>query len=240
MKQYLRWVMSRLYFSLLYRFHKPSVPKILMYHSVGDSGSLSITEREFQTQMAFLDARYRFAPLSEVVTENDKESVALTFDDGYRDFYDTALPILRENDIPATVFVVGSSLTEGEDPAFLKPTMSIDQLCELADDPLITIGNHTQSHQDLTSLPKTEQRDEIMHGKRIIENHIGVRVSQFAYPGGAYDDHSVSVVRDTHDCAVTVDKPWGSYSSYTLPRIHAHDAELFRWGLNSFSHLIHR
>ncbi|WP_424002652.1 polysaccharide deacetylase family protein [Haloarcula salina] len=211
-----------------------------MYHSVGDSGSLSITEREFQTQLAFLDARYRFVTLSEIVTKNDKESVALTFDDGYRDFYDTALPILRENDIPATVFVVGSSLTEGKVPGFRKPTMTIDQLCELADDPLITLGNHTQSHQDLTSLPQKEQKNEIIHGKRIIEDQVGVCVSQFAYPGGAYDDHSVSVVKDTHDCAVTVDKPWSSYSNHTLPRIHAHDAELVRWGLNSTSHLLHR
>jgi len=211
-----------------------------MYHSVGDRGSLSISEQEFRTQLAFLNERYQFAALSDVVTGNKDETVALTFDDGYQDFYDTALPILREKDIPATVFIVGSTLTKGGVSGFSKPTMTLDQLCVLADDPLISLGNHTQTHQDLTTLHQIEQREEIIRGKQTIEDCVGVQVSKFAYPGGAYDDHSVSVVEDTHDCAVTVNKPWGTYSKHTLPRIHAHDEELARWELNTFSHLYHR
>ena len=85
---------------------------ILMYHSVNESGDFfSVTPAQFRSQMELLHKRgYEVVSLPEICsrltarTLSGKE-VAITFDDGYRDNYTHAFPILKEFAFPATIFV---------------------------------------------------------------------------------------------------------------------------------------
>lgn len=99
---------------------------ILMYHRVCDPmegvqdyspNGMSVTPREFRMQMDFVRRRYDVVPLSRLVAAVRRESAftpgmcAVTFDDGWRDVYLHALPVLRELSIPATVFLTAGFTT---------------------------------------------------------------------------------------------------------------------------------
>ena len=102
---------------------------ILRYHSVSatSSGSytyvsphISIPPETFEAQMAFLAGRYRCLRLDEVVEALaggrtlPNNAVVVTFDDGYRDNYENAYPILRRHGIPAMFYVATGCLEGGE------------------------------------------------------------------------------------------------------------------------------
>ncbi len=95
---------------------------ILTYHRVNDDmdpcfPATPITA--FAVQMEALTRSYKVLPLEELVKrarEKDlpADSVAITFDDGYRDNYENAFPILRRLDLPATVFLVSGVVEKNE------------------------------------------------------------------------------------------------------------------------------
>jgi peptidoglycan/xylan/chitin deacetylase (PgdA/CDA1 family) len=102
---------------------------ILRYHSVGDdhgpepfyiAPSLSIPRQGFDAQMRFLRERYRPTALDEIVEaiRTDRPlpagAVAVTFDDGYRDNYTHAFPVLRKFGIPATFYITTGCVEDGE------------------------------------------------------------------------------------------------------------------------------
>lgn len=92
---------------------------VLMYHRihspVTDPWQISVSAENFREQMQVLRDHYRVVSVDELVRQVqsgniDDGSVALTFDDGYRDNYETARPILEEFAIPATFFITDSYL----------------------------------------------------------------------------------------------------------------------------------
>ncbi len=93
---------------------------ILMYHRVLEDvpydkiytqPGMSVTETTFDRQMAWLKKKFKVLPLEQILPANENggrsenDSVAITFDDGWRDNYTRALPILKKHSIPATVFL---------------------------------------------------------------------------------------------------------------------------------------
>jgi peptidoglycan/xylan/chitin deacetylase (PgdA/CDA1 family) len=87
-------------------------PRILMYHRfVAEPGSGAVSARSFEKQVAHIAQHYRPMTVSEMIRccfEGEKlprHAIAITVDDGYRDFYDIAWPILRRYGVPATFYV---------------------------------------------------------------------------------------------------------------------------------------
>src|SRR5690606_13570242 len=113
-------------------------------------------------------------------------SAAITFDDGYRNNYDTAWPVLREFGWPFTLFV-SSDLVGSNDRLYL----NWDQLREMADNG-VTIANHGISHlyllaredgeDDSAWLQRIER--EILNAEAKIEQETGQSHKLFAYPYG--------------------------------------------------------
>jgi peptidoglycan/xylan/chitin deacetylase (PgdA/CDA1 family) len=86
-------------------------PRILMYHRINDGSSAEgISVDSLRWQLKQIKENFRVLPLDEMVEASTQNSlpdnaVALTFDDGYRDFYDHAYPLLKEFELPATLFL---------------------------------------------------------------------------------------------------------------------------------------
>lgn len=105
---------------------RATLPKftILCYHRIGAGGIPLFSElppEVFQAQMRFLRRYYRVVSLDELSEEMEKptrngHAVAVTFDDGYRDLYTRALPILKKYQIPATVFLPVVCIETGQVP----------------------------------------------------------------------------------------------------------------------------
>ncbi len=162
---------------------------ILTYHSIDASGSvISLALEQFRRHMEILaEKRVRVARLGEV--RSMPGAVALTFDDGYRNFLRAAAPILEEHGFPATVFVVSGYCGKHNDwpsqPAGI-PKIALMDWADLAEASSrgFELGAHTISHPHLTRLERAEARREMRMCKADIEDRLGVRVEALAYPYG--------------------------------------------------------
>ena len=98
---------------------------LLHYHSVSSEGvyrtpTIAVSPAMFERQMAFLAAHYRVISLDDVVDCIEQRrpfpprAVAITFDDGYLDNHEVALPILRRHGLTATFFVTAGPVVRGD------------------------------------------------------------------------------------------------------------------------------
>lgn len=188
---------------------------VIMYHDIiEERGRQSVwfdcTVEEFSKQLELIQvAGYTPISLKQLhehltgqATEMPEKPIVLTFDDNYQGFYDYALPLLKENQFPAAIFVhtnfVGN--TEGA-----HPKMTWDTLRELIKDPLITIGSHTVTHPNLEGMDEFTQRHELEDSKKDLEEQLGIKIDYLAYPEGKYDETSVQLTKELgYTMAVTV------------------------------------
>ena len=174
-------------------------PLILTYHSISDGDSpLKIAPKLFAQQMEWLHANVHTVPLGEIVAAIRAgktlpyRTVVLTFDDGFRDFYLNAAPVLRRLKLPCTVFLAsgytGRTNAWPGQPAWVKKEelLSWQEVSELDDDGF-TFGAHTVNHPDLTALPISLAEREIVASKAQIEEYLGKPVEFFAYPYGRWN-----------------------------------------------------
>ena len=183
------WPMARAFSS----GSRPRIP-ILMYHSVQDGNAnpqpyyeTNISPQTFASQMKQLrDAGYLTLSIEhglEFLREGiaGQKAVVITFDDGYRDFYEAAFPILLECGFRATVFLI-------TDKTANRPARFKDRVCLTWNDVRelhskgITFGSHTTTHPELKFLSMEKVEDEIARSKKIIEDQIGAPVRSFSYP----------------------------------------------------------
>ena len=176
---------------------------ILTYHSLDLSGSVvSAAPSEFENQMNALAANgFRGTSLREAVKHREQtgtwpaQTVVLTFDDGFANFYEVAMPVLARHGFTATVFIISGYMGGQNDwdapPAGLGvlPILSWPQAAELARAG-IEIGSHTQTHRDLRHCSPSEVEHELTASCADIEEHLGLRPKSFAYPYGAVNDLS--------------------------------------------------
>lgn len=176
---------------------------VLMYHNIGipPKGarlrSLYVLPRMFRFQMWYLKAAgFRVAPLGEVLgvingSACDEKLVALTFDDGFMDFYENAFPVLREHDYPSTVFIVSDmagkeNLWDYKETGVKKQLLDWGRITEMKDKG-VSFGSHTKTHPFLSRLSEKEMTEEIGGSKRGIEERLNLPVEFFCYPYGDYN-----------------------------------------------------
>jgi peptidoglycan/xylan/chitin deacetylase (PgdA/CDA1 family) len=169
---------------------------ILMYHSISDGAEDAVSPyyrtatrpAVFAQHMALLRAEgYRVVSLQTGLPEfrsgssDNGKTVVLTFDDGLRDFYTSAFPILREHGQTASVFLPTAFI--GDQPGHFKgqECMTWSEARELHEAG-IEIGSHTVNHPRLYELGFDDIRAELANSKAVIEDRLGSAVVSFAYP----------------------------------------------------------
>ncbi|MBI2120537.1 MAG: polysaccharide deacetylase family protein [Parcubacteria group bacterium] len=111
--------------------------------------------------------------------------VILTFDDGWKNQYEYAFPLLKEFDTTATFFIFTNAVGRGNH-------LTWEQLREMRDAG-ISIEAHTKFHPYLKKITdQKELANEIAGSKKILEEELGVSVTSLAYPFGQYDDASMA------------------------------------------------
>lgn len=177
-------------------FNPPGIP-ILAYHSVADDQSVISTPCQmFKLQMKYLKRHgYRVVSLQTLLSLQinkkpiPREMVVLTFDDGLKDFYQSAWPVLKNLNFSATVFVPTDYIGDesrwyaqyGLTPV---PMLNWNQITELSDDN-VDIQSHGCSHRPLTELDTKDLQKELYLSKEILENRLGKAVNIFCCPQGA-------------------------------------------------------
>jgi peptidoglycan/xylan/chitin deacetylase (PgdA/CDA1 family) len=182
----------------------PRVP-ILVYHSVSDSpfpyiSRFAVPPDTFRRHLAAIAERgCTTLTVSEYVDALTAGSgnvpdrtVVLTFDDGYEDFYEHALPALDDFDMTATLYVTSGFLRDFDDgsaAAARGRMMNVKQL-QAAADAGTEVGGHTHSHPELDTLRPSHAREEIERCKVLLTESLGRAIRSFAYPHG-YSSASV-------------------------------------------------
>jgi len=149
---------------------------VLIYHRVGagQGQEMDLPMATFRRQMEWLSTNADVVPLAEGLDRLaegpfQRDRVAITFDDGYREVFTRAWPVLRDLALPATVFLA-TGFVEGESPAPIRPgagdrgeppaALGWDQVGEMAATGLVGVGSHTHTHRDLDRLSAAEAADE--------------------------------------------------------------------------------
>ena len=198
---------------LEHRFRSKIV--IVMFHRVDDASPdnhLVHSSSKFEEYCEFFRKHFRVVPLSEQVAACNAGNAAdlggtlsITLDDGYRDNFEVAAPILRRLNLPATFFVVtgfvGTQTVAPWDRHLLRQPgwMDWDQLRTLASQGF-EIGCHSDSHLDLGTADPVTVRADLQLSKRKLEEQLGRPAQLFAYPFGGPDnisDVSLKLVRET-------------------------------------------
>jgi peptidoglycan/xylan/chitin deacetylase (PgdA/CDA1 family) len=181
--------------------------RILFYHRVSDDrDELAVTPAAFAEQMDYLASEaYRVVDVLSAIDllESGKplaRTVALTFDDGFLDLAEHALPILSERGFNATVFVA-PAVTDGrasfswyrEQPP---PLLAWEDIVELDRDGTLRFEAHSLTHPNLPALDDDEAREEIAGSKLELENHLGRVVRAFSYPTGLFGEREERMVAE--------------------------------------------
>lgn len=168
---------------------------IFLYHSVRSGRhAYSVRPETFDAQLRYLrDSGYSFVTLGALVGHLRRgeplplKPAVLTFDDGWQNQYQNALPILEKYGAVATFFVSPDGLGHGIQ-------MSWAQVKDLAKRGM-EIGSHTRHHPFLARIGSEGRlRDEIAGSKAILEKELGRPVTVFAYPYGSKNDRVVAAV----------------------------------------------
>jgi peptidoglycan/xylan/chitin deacetylase (PgdA/CDA1 family) len=191
---------------------------ILMYHNIGvpPSGArlrnLYVRKGAFARQMFLLRMLgYQGLSMSDAMPYLRGEKIGrvavITFDDGYVDTLEKALPILQKYSFSATCYFI--SQRNGQyndwDAASLnvrKPLMSNDQICAWHSAGM-EVGAHSRTHPRLTNCSDAELKNEISGSKSDLEMLTGNTVSQFCYPYGDLDERVSSAVHHAGFVAAT-------------------------------------
>jgi len=174
----------------------PAPTRILTYHSIGYRRyEMNVTPKAFARQIEWLSENVPVISLKDAAA--GVAGVALTFDDGYRDNLTNALPILEQNNCPATIFVVSGHLgatlpfdTEPESGQLL----SVDEL-KLVAARGFQIGAHTRTHPRLATLSEVQQDEEIRGCRFDLEQILGQPVDVLAYPFGSALDYNATSMK---------------------------------------------
>lgn len=196
-------------------------PRILIYHQVGvDFGrEMEVSTSSFRRQLDWIELHGEFAGLETAIERRHEPSstklFVLTFDDGFEDVYRNAFPLLKERGIPFTLYLTTDPIETGEplDPRYpdAKP-LTWDQVNEMANSGLMTVGAHTHSHPDLRSVSPDRIAHELTHSNGLIEERTGKRPRHFTYPWGWWSEAADAEARQRYATA-TVGSGWKGASA---------------------------
>ncbi len=193
---------------------QPERIKVLMYHRVVRDERLSTTASRYSIQADVLEKQLQTLEKLgyTAITFRDYElyrrgelnlprkPVIITFDDGYRDTYTAAYPLLREYGMKAVVFVVAdqnvrtNEWDEGLDitPALLMTPSEILEMHSAG----FEIGSHSLTHRRLTELPRADAWHEISRSRIMLEMLLNAPVLTFSYPYGLLNQSLKELVRE--------------------------------------------
>jgi peptidoglycan/xylan/chitin deacetylase (PgdA/CDA1 family) len=218
---------------------------VLFYHRVADSypNGWTMPTATFARQLGWIKQRYDVVDLAEAQRRiasgrNSRPTVAITFDDGYAENMQFAVPLLLKEQVPFAYFVstnhVFGQRSFPHDEAAGRPLEpnSVSQLREMAAAG-VEIGAHNRNHVHLGIASARVMEDEIVGSKRDLEQALEREVRYFAFPYGQPSDLSTAAFEIAYRAGYRgVCSAFGGYNfpgddEFHLRRIHA-DCELGR------------
>ncbi len=214
----------------------PNVPILLYHHIEKGRTRWHVSPQKFEQQLAFLAANgYHTVSMTAYLdaVQNDTplpdKPVVLTFDDGYRDNYVNAFPLLKKYVMIGTFFIVTGQVGY---PA----SMTWDEIAEMQRAGM-EIGAHTIHHPFLTRLPALRAFTEIFMSRLELMTRLKTPIQVFAYPYNDYNETVAGYARLAGfraACIVAPHKGYRAGNLFEIPRLTV----LSRIKLKSFSLMV--
>ena len=191
----------------------------------------AVAPAEFERQMEHVAGYAKLVSLEEVLEylrgkPLQQDVVAVTFDDGYEDFVDQALPILDKYNVPVTLF---ASL-----PSTVRRELGTDRPLvseSVRDLPAqVGVGSHGLTHRKLKHLSRDEVRKELVEPRHSIRERFGKTPRFLAYPKGSFSPHTMELAREAgYEAAFTTLPRAASKKDnlFALPRVEVHASTSF-------------
>jgi peptidoglycan/xylan/chitin deacetylase (PgdA/CDA1 family) len=174
---------------------------VVAFHNIQDtidSWGLTVGADLFERFCRFFMRHFHVVPLKDVVHRLERRlplerRLAITFDDGYRDNFENAVPVLEKLSLPATFFVVSDWIGSDVVPWWDRERgvrhawMTWDQV-RLLRRKGFDIGGHTRTHVDLGTVGPRRAKEEILGARHELEKQLDGPVELFAYPYGRRDN----------------------------------------------------
>ena len=220
---------------------KRIVVPTLCFHSVRnnlDGDSFAVTPEKFTEIMKFVSEKFGTWDMNELhlliaekkfISEN---KVLITFDDGYKDNYDIALPILRRFGVKAVFFLLppffGKNNLWNPRSEVIIDHLSVDEARLIANEGH-TIGSHGMTHQRLTKFSDSIIESALRESKSQLESLFGSTVSCYAYPYGATDSRVNKIAKKIYTYSFGVDNTPEDWNELDLSQIRRE----FVWPTNT-------
>jgi peptidoglycan/xylan/chitin deacetylase (PgdA/CDA1 family) len=223
---------------------------VMFYHRIADHAAVpwSHTNAEFKRQMRWLKDRFEMISLEEVQRRiasgrNERMAACITFDDGYAENCDQAIPFLIEEQIPCTYFVSTYYVLE-QQPfphdvklGFRLSPNTVAQIRTMSDAG-IEVAGHTRTHPDMGQIhDENRLNEEFVMAGRELEDMVGRRVRYFAFPYGMPRNMNPRVFELARQhgyeavCSAYGDYNWPGDDTFHVRRIHPDDmVRLRNWG----------
>lgn len=178
------------------------IPIFLYHHIVKEESEIQYdymqtTEKTFEKQIRGLEnLGYHFISYQDLIDYNNgqkklyKKSCVLTFDDGCKDIYTNAYPILQKYNIPFTMFVITNAV--GADGC-----ASWEELKEMQDSGLALIASHSTNHTEFNKLSVAETLENVDSSYKALEENLGEQKTKiFTYPYGLYSQEQLEPLKE--------------------------------------------
>lgn len=172
---------------------------VLMYHSVGEHDwEFSVSPATFVRRLDMLTAKgFRFIDLNQferILGEKEpvpNRSALITFDDGYRDILDEAMPMMIQRHIRPILYLHTSR--SGYELGNELPLLSWQEIRNLSDS--IAIGSHSHAHPVMKKLNPEQLEADLLSAENTFRREIGYAPRTFAYPGGKFSERVIQAIR---------------------------------------------
>jgi peptidoglycan/xylan/chitin deacetylase (PgdA/CDA1 family) len=190
----------------IYRLKQKPLTRIVAFHDIWPDELVS-----FKANLNLLRDHTNVVSLDDFFSSRlsiRKINVVITFDDGYRNWIDYAVPVLKQLGLPAAFFIssgfiglstkdeadfIGKNLLDTAGSRRVSGGLSEEGVKFIAKQGF-TIGGHTKNHRNMSRLEGVSQaRNEVLNDKLRLEQLIGKRISYFAYPIGSFRNPSIDL-----------------------------------------------
>lgn len=173
-----------------------------MYHHIQpmeeasgkNQGFITVDPQTFDLQMSYLKSSgYQTISLDELAQslinrqKLPAKSIVISLDDGYRDIYENAFPIIKKYNL-AVNLMISTGLVENQD------YLSWGKLKEMSSTGKVYVYNHTWSHANLTSVSQEKVEYEIQTAQKQLGEYLGKNPTIFAYPYGSFNNSVINAL----------------------------------------------
>ena len=198
---------------------------VLLYHSISnDNSPMSLNINFFENQMKYLKNNgFQTVDFNEIDPNlKSKKQIIITFDDGYKDILNNALPILKKYNFKATSFFVTNLIGQNNSWDVKKKSYKKKEIMNPSDilqwiSSGMHIGSHSHNHVDLTKISEEKLLYELEFSKKFLEDKFDNKNNIFCYPYGKVNENVHYHTKKFYSKAVTTNR-----SRYSLKRHNTH------------------